>query len=448
MSQYQKVAYYTLGCKLNFSETSTIARQLSDAGYARVNFDDDPDIYVINTCSVTDNADKKCRYIVSKALKINPNSKVLVIGCYAQLKPKEILNIPGVTLVLGANEKFNLADHIEDETPIEGPGKMIVGSIKEVNDFIPSFSYGDRTRSFLKIQDGCDYFCSFCTIPLARGKSRSATVNQTVVEAQKIARTDIKEVVLTGVNIGDFGVGTHENFFDLVKELDKVQGIDRYRISSIEPNLLSDEIIDFVLNKSQRFAPHFHIPLQSGSDRLLEAMRRKYNSQLFAGRINTIKKYYPDTCIGVDVIVGFPGETEEEFLITYNLLNELDVSYLHVFSYSERPQTIALKLDGVVPKEDRTRRSKMLQILSQKKKRAFYQSQLEKVKDVLFENENHDGFIHGFTENYVKVRLPFSNELKNTLRAVQLSEFGPDGIIEGNLIAKQKVHFTKHIHET
>ena len=448
MSQYQKVAYYTLGCKLNFSETSTIARQLSDAGYARVNFDDNPDIYVINTCSVTDNADKKCRYIVSKALKVNPNSKVFVIGCYAQLKPKEILNIPGVTLVLGANEKFNLADHIEDETPIDGPGKMLVRSIKEVNDFIPSFSYGDRTRSFLKIQDGCDYFCSFCTIPLARGKSRSATVFQTVAEAQKIAQTDIKEVVLTGVNIGDFGVGTPENFFDLVKELDNVQGVDRYRISSIEPNLLSDEIIDFVLNKSQRIAPHFHIPLQSGSDRLLQAMRRKYNSQLFVGRIKTIKKYYSDTCIGVDVIVGFPGETEEEFLKTYKLLSELDVSYLHVFSYSERPQTIALKLDGVVPKEERTRRSKMLQILSQKKKRAFYQSQLRKVKNVLFENENHDGFIHGFTENYVKVRIPFSNELKNTMLAVQLSGFGPDGIIEGNLNTRQRVHFTKQIHET
>lgn len=448
MSQYQKVAYYTLGCKLNFSETSTIARQLSDAGYARVNFDDNPDIFVINTCSVTDNADKKCRYIVSKALKVNPISKVFVIGCYAQLKPKEISSIPGVTLVLGANEKFNLADHIEDETPTDGPGKMIVGSIKEVNDFIPSFSYGDRTRSFLKIQDGCDYFCSFCTIPLARGKSRSASVNQTVAEAQKIAQTAIKEVVLTGVNIGDFGVGSSENFFDLIKELDIVQGIDRYRISSIEPNLLSDEIIDFVLNDSQRFAPHFHIPLQSGSDKLLDAMRRKYKSKLFIERIKSIKKYYSDTCIGVDVIVGFPGETEEEFLKTYELLNDLDVSYLHVFSYSERPQTIALKLNGVVPKEDRTRRSKMLQILSQKKKRAFYQSQLKKLKNVLFENENHEGFLHGFTENYVKVRIPCSNELKNTIQTVELSEFGPDGIMEGNLIINQEENVTKHIHET
>ena len=448
MSQYQKVAYYTLGCKLNFSETSTIARQLSDAGYARVNFDDNPNIYVVNTCSVTDNADKKCRYIVSKALKVNPNAKVFVIGCYAQLKPEEISSIPGVTLVLGANEKFNLADHIEDETPIDGPGKVMVGSIKEVNDFIPSFSYGDRTRSFLKIQDGCDYFCSFCTIPLARGKSRSASVNQTVIEAKKIAQTDVKEVVLTGVNIGDFGVGTTENFFELITALDKVKGIDRYRISSIEPNLLSDQIIDFVLNNSQRFAPHFHIPLQSGSDVLLEAMRRKYNSQLFVGRINTIKKYLPDTCIGVDVIVGFPGETEEEFLKTYELLNDLDVSYLHVFSYSERPQTIALKLDGVVPKEERSKRSKMLQILSQKKKRAFYQSQLGKLKVVLFENKDHAGFIQGFTENYVKVRVPFENRLKNTLQTVELLEFGPDGIIEGDLITKSEKHITKQIHET
>ena len=448
MSQYQKVAYYTLGCKLNFSETSTIARQLSDAGYARVNFDDNPNIYVINTCSVTDNADKKCRYIVSKALKVNPNAKVFVIGCYAQLKPEEISGIPGVTLVLGANEKFNLADHIEDETPIDGPGKVMVGSIKEVHDFIPSYSYGDRTRSFLKIQDGCDYFCSFCTIPLARGKSRSASVSKTVAEAQNISQTNVKEIVLTGVNIGDFGVGTSENFFDLVTAIDKVKGIDRYRISSIEPNLLSDEIIDFVLNKSQRFAPHFHIPLQSGSDMLLESMRRKYNSQLFVGRINTIKKYYPDTCIGVDVIVGFPGETEEEFLKTYELINELNVSYLHVFSYSERPQTIALKLDGVVPKEERSRRSKMLQILSQKKKRAFYQSQIGKVKSVLFENEDHDGFIQGFTENYVKVQIPFSDKLKNTIHQIKLSAFGPDGTMEGILIGKQKNYITNQIHET
>jgi threonylcarbamoyladenosine tRNA methylthiotransferase MtaB len=448
MSQYQKVAYYTLGCKLNFSETSTIARQLSDAGYARVNFDNDPDIFVINTCSVTDNADKKCRYIVSKALKVNPGAKVFVIGCYAQLKPQEISDIPGVTLVLGANEKFNLSEYIHEELPVGGHAKILVGSIKEVNDFVPSFSYGDRTRSFLKIQDGCDYFCSFCTIPLARGKSRNASIDLTVGEALKIAKTKVREVVLTGVNIGDFGSGTDENFSGLIQELDRVEGIDRYRISSIEPNLLSSQIIDFVLNKSARFAPHFHIPLQSGSDLLLQSMRRKYNVQLFTDRINAINNNYPDTCIGVDVIVGFPGETEEEFLKTYELLNGLKVSYLHVFSYSERPNTIALKLNGVVPKADRTRRSKMLQILSQKKKRAFYKSQLGKVKTVLFENENHEGYIHGFSENYVKVRIPYSKNLANTLQSVELMDFGPEGIIEGKLLVNQNNHHLKRIHAT
>jgi threonylcarbamoyladenosine tRNA methylthiotransferase MtaB len=448
MSQYQKVAYYTLGCKLNFSETSTIARQLFDAGFARVNFDNDPDIYVINTCSVTDNADKKCRYIVSKALKVNPTAKVFVIGCYAQLKPKEISDIPGVTLVLGAHEKFNLLEHIQEESPADGHAKILVGSIKEVNNFVPSFSFGDRTRSFLKIQDGCDYFCSFCTIPLARGKSRNASIDLTVAEAQKIAKTKVKEVVLTGVNIGEFGSGTKEDFFGLIKALDQVEDIDRYRISSIEPNLLSRRIIDFVLNESARFAPHFHIPLQSGSDLLLKSMRRKYNVQLFVNRIIAINKYDPDTCIGVDVIVGFPGETEEEFLKTYELLNELKVSYLHVFSYSERPNTIALKLNGVVSKAERSRRSKMLQILSQKKKRAFYKSQLGKVKAVLFENENHQGFIHGFTENYIKVRIPYDKNLRNTLCKVELIDFGPEGIVEGKLIIVQVNHQLNRVYAT
>lgn len=446
MSQYQKVAYYTLGCKLNFSETSTIARQLSDAGYARVNFDDNPDIFVINTCSVTDNADKKCRYIVSKALKINPKSKVIVIGCYAQLKPTEISNIPGVTLVLGANEKFNIANYIEDEVQTENPAKVLVGSIKEVLEFIPSYSFGDRTRSFLKIQDGCDYFCSFCTIPLARGKSRSASVLKTVTEAKIIAATDVKEIVLTGVNIGDFGSGTTESFLDLIKKLDSVNGINRYRISSIEPNLLNDAIISFVLKQSSRFAPHFHIPLQSGSDLMLTAMRRKYDSQLFINRISNIKKQDPDTCIGVDVIVGFPGETEEEFLKTYTLLNELDVSYLHVFSYSERPNTIALKLEGKVLKVDRTRRSKMLQILSQKKKMAFYKSQLGKVKTVLFEQDNHEGFLHGFTENYVKVSIPFDEKLRNTMQPLKLLAINSDGTVKGELNLYQTDNLTNRIH--
>lgn len=446
MSQYQKVAYYTLGCKLNFSETSTIARQLSDAGYARVSFDNDPDIFVINTCSVTENADKKCRYIVTKALKVNPKAKVFVIGCYAQLKPQEIVKIPGVSLVLGANEKFNISEHIEDDSPIEGSGKILVGSIKEVNDFIPSFSIGDRTRSFFKIQDGCDYFCSFCTIPLARGKSRNASIELTIKEAFKIAQTEVKEVVLTGVNIGDFGSGTEENFYDLIRKLDEVEGIDRYRISSIEPNLLSNQIIDFVLNKSRRFAPHFHIPLQSGSDLLLKSMRRKYDVQLFVNRIKTIRNFYPDICIGVDVIVGFPGETEEEFLKTYELLNELKVSYLHVFSYSERPNTIALKMEGVVPKKDRTQRSKMLQILSQKKKRAFYQSQMGTIKTVLFENENHDGYIQGFTENYIKVRIPFDSKLKNTLQHVELLSISIEGTVEGKLTVYRDNRYKDRLH--
>jgi len=443
MSQYQKVAYYTLGCKLNFSETSTIARQLNEAGYARVNFEDHPDIFVINTCSVTDNADKKCRQIVNKALKVNPEAKVMIIGCYAQLKPNEIADIKGVTLVLGANEKFNLSEHIEDEIPESGPAQVRVSSIKEVKDFIPSFSYGDRTRSFLKIQDGCDYFCSFCTIPLARGRSRSASINATLKEAKKIAATEVKEVVLTGVNIGDFGVDSDENFFGLLQALDKVNGIERYRISSIEPNLLSDSIIDFVLRHSKKIAPHFHIPLQSGSDKMLVEMRRKYLSELFVNKINSIKKIKPDACIGIDVIVGFPGETEEEFLKTYQLLNELDVSYLHVFTYSERPNTIALKLEGIVEKPERARRSKMLQILSAKKRRSFYESQLGKVKTVLFENENHEGFLHGFTENYVKVRIPFESGKQNRLLKIKLVKIGHEGLVEGKeLISEQK----KHVH--
>ena len=334
MIQYKKVAFYTLGCKLNFSETSTIGRAFEDAGYAKVKFDDTPDIFVINTCSVTENADKKCRQLVKKARKINPNAFVSIIGCYAQLKPEEIAAIPGVNIVLGANEKFNIVEHIESLDNLE---KIVIENenIKETKDFVPAFSLGDRTRSFLKIQDGCDYFCTFCTIPLARGKSRNATIAQTVEEARKIAKTDVKEVVLTGVNIGDFGQGGEENFFELTKALDDVEGIDRFRISSIEPNLLSDEIIDFTLTKSKRFVPHFHIPLQSGSNKLLKAMRRKYLRELFADRIHSIKAKNPKTCIGVDVIVGFPGETNEDFLETINFLKELEISYLHVFTYSE-----------------------------------------------------------------------------------------------------------------
>lgn len=427
MNQYKKVAFYTLGCKLNFSESSTIARGFEEGGYARVEFDDTPDVFVINTCSVTENADKKCKQLVKKAKKINPNAFISIIGCYAQLKPEEIANIQGVNLVLGANEKFNLLEHIEkyDSTSTA----VLNSNIKETKEFVPSFSLGDRTRSFLKIQDGCDYFCTFCTIPLARGKSRNASIAETIQEANKIATTEIKEVVLTGVNIGDFGQGGDENFFGLVKELDKIEGIDRYRISSIEPNLLSNEIIDFCLRSAKRFVPHFHIPLQSGSDLLLEAMRRKYDSSLYRDRIEQIKSTNANTCIGVDVIVGFPGETDEQFMVTYNFLKDLDISYLHVFTYSERANTTAKKMANSVPMHVRRDRSKMLHILSEKKKRAFYTSQLEKTGVVLWENEDHDGWIHGFTENYIKVKKRFSEECVNTFEKVRYARIDLDGIM-------------------
>ena len=427
MNQYKKVAFYTLGCKLNFSESSTIARGFEEGGYARVEFDDTPDVFVINTCSVTENADKKCKQLVKKAKKINPDAFISIIGCYAQLKPEEIAKIQGVNLVLGANEKFNLLEHIEkyDSTSYA----VLNSNIKETKEFVPSFSLGDRTRSFLKVQDGCDYFCTFCTIPLARGKSRNASIDETIQEANKIAATEIKEVVLTGVNIGDFGQGGNEDFFGLVKELDKIEGIDRYRISSIEPNLLSNEIIDFCLRSAKRFVPHFHIPLQSGSDLLLEAMRRKYNSSLYRNRIELIKSTNPNTCIGVDVIVGFPGETDEQFMVTYNFLKDLDISYLHVFTYSERANTTAKKMANSVPMHVRRDRSKMLHILSEKKKRAFYTSQLEKTGVVLWENENHDGWIHGFTENYIKVKKRFSEKCVNTFEEVRYARIDMDGIM-------------------
>ena len=430
MNQYKKVAFYTLGCKLNFSETSTIARDFEEAGFAKVNFDETPDIYVINTCSVTENADKKCKQLVKKGLKINPNAFVIIIGCYAQLKPEQISNIPGVDLVLGANEKFNILEHLEAMDSKADTAQMKFDNIKETKEFVPSFSYGDRTRSFLKVQDGCDYFCTFCTIPLARGKSRNASVAETTLEAKKIADTKIKEVVLTGVNIGDFGQESDENFFDLVKSLDNVEGIERFRISSIEPNLLSDEIIEFTLANSKRFVPHFHIPLQSGSDKLLQAMRRKYLSELYVNRANKIKEIYPDACIGVDVIVGFPGETDEEFMVTYNLLKDLDISYLHVFTYSERANTGALKMKEVVPMNVRKDRSKMLHILSDKKKRKFYEENLNKSFTVLWEGENDNGFMYGFTENYVKVTQAFNEADINEMRKVNLKRINSQGIVE------------------
>ena len=445
MNQYQRVAFYTLGCKLNFSETSTISRLFEDGGFAKVDFEEHPDVFVINTCSVTENADKKCKQLVKRAKKISPESMVIILGCYAQLKPEEIAQMPGVDLVLGANEKFNVLEHLaqkrseidqNNSNPDELDKATIVhDNIKHTHEFIPSHSYGDRTRSFLKVQDGCDYFCTFCTIPLARGKSRNASITQTVIEAKKIAATEVKEVVLTGVNIGDFGQGGEENFFELTKALDKIEGIDRFRISSIEPNLLSNEIIDFCLKSATRFAPHFHIPLQSGSDEILEKMRRKYRSELFANRIAQIKSINPDACIGVDVIVGFPGETDDNFLETMHFLKDLDISYLHVFTYSERANTGAPKLGTKVPMEVRRERSKQLHLLSDRKKQAFYQTQIGKTKKVLFEQEENEGFLYGFTENYVKVKTPFSAELINQIVDIQITEIDRDGLAKCLILA-------------
>ena len=428
MSANKKVALYTLGCKLNFSETSTVARMFENEGFARVDFNDTPDVFVINTCSVTENADKKCKQLVKKALKINPDAFVAIIGCYAQLKPDEIAQIYGVDMVLGASEKFKIVEHFQN---LEKRDQAVVyaSKIKEVNEFIPSYSKGDRTRSFLKIQDGCDYFCTFCTIPLARGKSRNHSVAETVKVAKEVALTDAREVILTGVNIGDFGQGKGETFFDLIKELDKIEGIERYRISSIEPNLLSNDIIEFVA-QSDKFMPHFHIPLQSGSNKILKAMRRKYLKELYVERVTRIKELMPHASIGVDVIIGFPGETEEDFLETYNFLNELDVSYLHVFTYSERQNTTAIKMDGVVPKSERSKRSKMLHILSDKKKRFFYEQHIGKTYNVLFESEEHNDYLNGFTDNYIKVKVPLTEDLQNQIKTVTLANIDIDGVVK------------------
>ena len=428
-----RVAIHTLGCKLNFSESSTIVRQLEDNGFDRVDFSEEADIYVINTCSVTDNADKKCRTTVKSVLKQNPEAYVVVIGCYAQLKPKEISEIPGVDMVLGAAEKFNMIEHLHS---LEKEEKSIVfnKNIKETQNFVPAFSYGDRTRSFLKVQDGCDYFCSFCTIPLARGKSRNATVAETVAKAKEVAATDIKEVVITGVNIGDFGADQDyaETFYDLIVELDKVEGIERYRISSIEPNLLSNEIIDFVA-ASDKFVPHFHIPLQSGDDEILTKMRRKYLSDLYIDRIARIKKQMPNCCIGVDVIVGFPGESEEHFMNTYQFLNELDISYLHVFPYSERNNTTAKKLANKVTKVEKTDRAKRLRILSHKKKRHFYETQLGRDMDVLWEEERQGENMQGFSENYVRFEAPYDPTRVNMVERLKFSEINENGLAKASL---------------
>lgn len=434
MIQYKKVAFYTLGCKLNFSETSTIARNFEEGGYAKVDFEEIPDIYVINTCSVTENADKKCKQLVKKALKINPEAFVAIIGCFAQLKPVEISKIPGVDLVLGANEKFNILEHIEKLQTKQEQAIVSFESIKKTEDFIPAFSLGDRTRSFLKVQDGCDYFCTFCTIPLARGKSRNASISKTIAEAKKISETAVKEVVLTGVNIGDFGQNGDENFFQLVQKLDRVEGIDRFRISSIEPNLLSNEIIHFCLQESKHFVPHFHIPLQSGSNRLLQVMRRKYLRELYAERVAFIKSLRKDTCIGVDVIVGFPGETDAEFMETMDFLKDLDISYLHVFTYSERANTTAVKLGEPVPMSIRRERSKQLHILSDKKKRAFYEQNIGTFRTVLFEHEEDNGIMYGFTENYVKVKMAYDAKMVNTFQRIELTEIDRDGIMKCALV--------------
>ncbi len=429
----KRVAFYTLGCKLNFSETSTIARTFENEGFDRVEFNEKADIYVINTCSVTENADKRFKSIVKQAQKVNPDAFVAAVGCYAQLKPHELADVNGVDLVLGATEKFNITDYLNDLSKND-MGEVHSCEIEEADFYVGSYSIGDRTRAFLKVQDGCDYKCTYCTIPLARGISRSDTMESVVKNAKEIASQNIKEIVLTGVNIGDYGKGEfgnkkHEHtFLDLVKELDQVEGIERLRISSIEPNLLKNETIDLV-SKSRAFVPHFHIPLQSGSNAILKLMKRRYLRELYVDRVSKIKEVMPQACIGVDIIVGFPGETDDHFLETYNFLNALDISYLHVFTYSERDNTEAAVMEGVVPKNVRAKRSKMLRGLSVKKRRAFYESQLGSSRTVLFENENKEGYIHGFTENYVKVKAPWNPELVNTLHHIELTKIDDDGIV-------------------
>lgn len=429
----KKVAFYTLGCKLNFSETSTIARSFQDEGFQKVEFNEHADIYVINTCSVTENADKRFKTIVKQAQKSNEDAFVVGVGCYAQLKPEELAAVDGVDLVLGATEKFKITDYLNDLSKNDF-GEVHSCEIQEADFYVGSYSIGDRTRAFLKVQDGCDYKCTYCTIPLARGISRSDKLDNVLKNAAEISEQGIKEIVLTGVNIGDYGKGEfgnkkHEHtFLDLVKALDEVEGIERLRISSIEPNLLKNETIDFV-SQSNTFVPHFHIPLQSGSNDILKLMRRRYLRELYVDRVAQIKKVMPDACIGVDVIVGFPGETDEHFLETYKFLTELDISYLHVFTYSERDNTPAAEMSGVVSNKVRKKRSKMLRGLSAKKRRAFYESQLGTTHTVLFEGENKEGYIHGFTENYVKVKAPWNPELVNTLHQIQLTEIDEDGLV-------------------
>ena len=439
MAVVKKAAFYTLGCKLNFSETSTISRDFTNEGFQRVDFTDPADVYVINTCSVTQNADKRFKSIVKQAQKANPDAFIAAIGCYAQLQPQQLADVNGVDLVLGATEKFNITSYINDlfanpDRRASNGAEIHSCEIEDADFYVGSYAIGDRTRAFLKVQDGCDYKCTYCTIPLARGISRSDTLENVLKNAAEISAKGIKEIVLTGVNIGDYGKGEfgnkkHEHtFFELCQALDEVAGIKRLRISSIEPNLLTNQTIDFVA-QSKTFVPHFHIPLQSGSDTLLKLMRRRYMTDLYLDRVARINKTMPNACIGVDVIVGFPGETQELFLETYNFLNQLEVSYLHVFTYSERENTPAANMEGVVPKNIRAKRSKMLRGLSAKKRRAFYESQLGNTLTVLFEGENKQGYIHGFTQNYVKVKHPWNPELVNTLREVTLLEIDEDGMV-------------------
>ena len=414
----KRVAFHTLGCKLNFSETATISRDFICHGFKKVDYRDEADIYVLNTCSVTENADKEARELIRQAKRRNPDSSVAVIGCYAQLKPNDIAAITGVDMVLGAQEKFNLLNHL-DTIDLNGGTKVIQSEIDHVHKFTPSYSSGERTRSFLKDQDGCDYTCSFCTIPLARGKSRSDSIENTMKVAKEVAQTDTRELVLTGVNIGDFGKGTAETFFDLIQQLDTLNGIDRIRISSIEPNLFRDDIIEFCAT-SQKFMPHFHVPLQSGSDKILGDMRRRYKRDLYKIRVEKIKSVLPDACIGVDVIVGFPGETNNDFLNTYNFLNELEISYLHVFTYSERPGTDAVEMGEVVSKEKRAERSRMLHILSDKKRRLFHDQFVNQRRPVLFENMKN-GKLLGHTDNYIQIQTDGTPDLINTIHSVKLS---------------------------
>lgn len=437
------VSFHTLGCKLNFSETSTIARLMQEKGFEKIAFDSGADVCVINTCSVTENADKECKQIVKSALAKNPETFIAVVGCYAQLKPDEISNIEGVDVVLGASEKFKLLNYIN----LSGKNthtEIHNCEISDVNNFVDSFSVGDRTRSFLKVQDGCDYSCTFCTIPLARGKSRSDTIENAISNAKKIAATGVKEIVLTGVNLGDFGYGIdidkdtkkrkEYNFLDLIKELDKVEDIERIRISSIEPNLLTNEVIEFVAS-SKRFVPHFHIPLQSGNNEILSKMKRRYKRELYQDRVAQIKQLMPNCCIGVDVIVGFPGETEEHFLDTYNFINSLDVSYLHVFTYSERDNTEAIELEGKVDYAERKRRNKMLRILSAKKLREFYEKHLNQQFTVLFEHENKNGVMYGFTENYIKIVHPFDESFVNKSMIITTKSINAEGIVDADLVS-------------